>query len=69
MKDNETPSLPLSEIAPQERLAYAWAICQSAFLRSPSVNDNILNRCREAAWQLSAADAWLFLAEVPSLEA
>lgn len=55
------------DVTPQERLAYAWAVAQSKAYRSPSVSDRLLNRCREAAYQLSAPDCWQLLSEVPAL--
>ena len=52
----------------QERLAYAWAVAQSHAYRSSSVNERLLARCREATAQLSSADCWGLLAEVPQLQ-
>jgi hypothetical protein len=57
------------ETTPQERLAYAWAVAQSHALRTPSVSERLLARCREAASQLSAPECWQLLAEVPALVA
>ena len=67
MKTNQLPALPLAEVSPQERLAYAWAVVQSNFENSPSVSERLLDRCRFAAYKLSDADAWDLLADVPSL--
>jgi hypothetical protein len=57
--------LPLPTV--HERLAYAWAVVQSASYRSPLVSDRLLESCREAANQLSVEDALMLLQEVPSL--
>jgi hypothetical protein len=54
-------------LSPQERLAYAWAVAQSDFFRSPLVSDRLLQRCREATTLLSNAEAYDLLADVPSL--
>lgn len=63
-----TTLYPLPEVAPQERLAYAWAVAQAAAWRRQSVNEGLLDKCRKAAWQLSTPDAWILLAEIPSLQ-
>jgi len=57
--------LPLPTV--HERLAYAWAVVQSASYRSPSVPEWLLERCREAANQLNVEEALELLQEVPSL--
>jgi hypothetical protein len=67
MENTTTTLRPLPNVAPQERLAYAWAVAQAAAWRAPSVNERLLDKCRKAAWQLSTSDAWMLLAEVPSL--
>jgi hypothetical protein len=69
MKNTEVPALPLAEVAPQERLAYAWAVAQSHAYRSPFVSERLLDSCRRAAYQLSTPDCWMLLAEVPALGA
>jgi hypothetical protein len=55
------------ETNPQEQLAYAWAVAQSSLYRSSQVSERLLNRCREATYQLSVSDALTLLAEVPDL--
>lgn len=69
MKNTETPFRPLAEVRPQERLAYAWAVAQSAAYRAPTVSEALLARCREAAEQLADSDCWQLLSEVPTLGA
>jgi len=68
MKNTKTPCFALTEATPQERLAYAWAVAQSAAWRSYGVSENLLDSCRRATRQLSAPDCWLLLAEVPALQ-
>jgi hypothetical protein len=68
MKNTNPPSFALTEVTPQERLAYAWAVAQSVAWRSYGVSDNLLDSCRRATYQLSASDCWLLLAEVPVLQ-
>jgi hypothetical protein len=51
----------------QERLAYAWAVAQCSMYRSPLVSDRVLNRCRDAAYQLTLPEALQLLSEVPHL--
>ena len=68
MKNNKTPTLSLTEVSPQERLAYAWAVAQSHAYRSHSVSERLLERCREATHQLSTPDCWMLLSEVPQLQ-
>jgi hypothetical protein len=68
MKNTEIPALPLAEVNPQERLAYAWAVAQSNAYRTPTVSEVLLEKCRRAAYQLSASDCWQLLAEVPALQ-
>ncbi len=51
----------------QEKLAYAWAVAQSEFYRSPFVSDRVLQRCREAASQLSVEEAIELLQDVSAL--
>ena len=55
------------DVTPQERLAYAWAVAECHHRRLPAVREYVLNRCREAAYQLSAPDCWQLLSEVPAL--
>jgi hypothetical protein len=52
---------------PQEQLAYAWAVAESAHKRLPTVSDRVLTRCREATHQLSTPDCLMMLSEVPAL--
>ncbi len=66
MENNET-AVKFLESTPQEQLAYAWAVAQSSLYRSSQVSERLLNRCREAAYQLSVSDALMMLAEVPDL--
>jgi hypothetical protein len=68
MKNTEIPALPLAEVNPQERLAYAWAVAQSHAYRSTRVSDRLLDQCRRSTYQLSASDCWQLLAEVPALQ-
>ena len=68
MKNTNPSSLALTEVTPQERLAYAWAVAQSHAYRSPSVSERLLECCRQATYQLSASDCWMLLAEVPALQ-
>ena len=57
----------LLEVTPQERLAYAWAVADCHHRRLYTVPERILNRCREATYQLSTPDCWQLLSEVPAL--
>ena len=57
----------LLEVTPQERLAYAWAVAHCHHKRLYTVSERVLNRCREATYQLSTPDCWLLLSEVPAL--
>ena len=68
MKNNTAPTLSLTEVSPQERLAYAWAVAQSHAYRSSTVSEHLLESCRRATYQLSTPDCWMLLAEVPALQ-
>ena len=56
------------EVSPQERLAYAWAVAHCAHRRLSGVHEHVVERCREATYQLSTPDCWLLLGEVPALQ-
>ena len=59
--------LQLPIVTPQERLALSWAVLQSEFFHLPRVPDWSLQKCREAALQLTTEEALDLLAAVPEV--
>lgn len=57
----------MNQVSTHERLAYSWAVASSVSTRSSQVSDRLLQRCREAAYRLSEAEALDLLADVPAL--
>ena len=63
----EKTQIALLEVSPQERLAWAWALRSTAACGLMQVTERRLEEARRATYQMSAPEAWAWLAEVPSL--
>jgi len=57
----------LLEVSPQERLAWAWALRSADAYGLQRVTEHRLEEARRATYQMSAPEAWAWLAEVPAL--
>lgn len=54
-------------LSPQDRLAVAWAVVHTDFMRSGQVSEQTLNRCRMSTKRLSAEEALDLLEAVPEV--
>ena len=54
--------------SPQETVAYAWAVLDSEFSRLGYISERLLERCRYATSNLSDAEAYDLLADVPAIK-